>query len=886
MASFLKLRKNGVEAEQDARSLITHLEQQRSSLENLVNRASGSAAELEELAKPLEEAKATVTGLDERMAALERQMKAVETLVPQLAAAQDQGEEIAKSHRRLEAQLTNSVSDVERVKSQLDALNHTVETALCLKDDLGKFMELENPFRSLQQDAADLNNQLTEITSSLGRARQQHDDVMRSTKLASSRLEAFENATQGGMQTVEKIEKRVVGMEKTMEGIKEVASEITNTNHQLRTLKALSDQVMQKAASLEQQRDMIEKLGREADRLDELSQKVTLGLRQQEEQAHSLTDMTASIGELRTLHERVLARSEEITTRQRAIDEKEKEARQQFADLQLQLQKGIERFELESHGVESVSQRIEDLRGSLRACEERAGTLEESGQLIGELSAKTESLSTHVNSLLGQIADLNDQAARLETIRSEVDSVTSVVDTVKASTDRIEESKPAVDSAMEDLRTLSRNHEAIKDTVDQMRVAHAEMSRMREAQSSTESWLQVVQETVEELREQVKHLNGLQPTIESAQQQATRASEAIQQIESRRKSLDDMQTRLNELVTLGGQLDERTKELRSRIESSEGRFVSVSQKAEEVDRITKVLGTVTSSIEDAEGRIAETDHALVSLESRSKNLEALSDKTRSLAQEIGQRQDALDKASQHLERASQIRHEAADVTQQLEEQTKTLTVSLDQAEKRATRLESISEKLEDRSGHLRFVEKRMAQFEEKLGKWELAELELGRALEQVQARQGTVDALQADIKHMFDMAERTVRDVRGIATAQKEIEASRASLDAVLARIKDADSAMSSLDDRKRQIEQAEDRLARAEALLIGIQSSLETLQGQKALVDHVVEKAGSLTFQTKHAEALIDRLREEREITSRVRSAVEELRRGDEKPKSQAKAS
>jgi DNA repair exonuclease SbcCD ATPase subunit len=180
----------------------------------------------------------------------------------------------------------------------------------------------------------------------------------------------------------------------------------------------------------------------------------------------------------------------------------------------------------------------------------------------------------------------------------------------------------------------------------------------------------------------------------------------------------------------------------------------------------------------------------------------------------------------------------------------------------------------------------MAQFEEKLGKWELAELELGRALEQVQARQGTVDALQADIKHMFDMAERTVRDVRGIATAQKEIEASRASLDAVLARIKDADSAMSSLDDRKRQIEQAEDRLARAEALLIGIQSSLETLQGQKALVDHVVEKAGSLTFQTKHAEALIDRLREEREITSRVRSAVEELRRGDEKPKSQAKAS
>src|SRR5439155_15940389 len=77
------------------------------------------------------------------------------------------------------------------------------------------------------------------------------------------------------------------------------------------------------------------------------------------------------------------------------------------------------------------------------------------------------------------------------------------------------------------------------------------------------------------------------------------------------------------------------------------------------------------------------------------------------------------------------------------------------------------------------------------------------------------------------------------------------------------------LDERKRQMARAEERLARADALLVDIRSSLEALQGDKALVDQAVEKAGSLQFLIKQAEAMIEGLREEREMTARVRTAV-----------------
>jgi len=210
-----------------------------------------------------------------------------------------------------------------------------------------------------------------------------------------------------------------------------------------------------------------------------------------------------------------------------------------------------------------------------------------------------------------------------------------------------------------------------------------------------------------------------------------------------------------------------------------------------------------------------------------------------------------------------------------------LTTNLGSVEQRATRLDTLSEELEDRSETLQFVEKRMAQFEDQLTRWQLSEAEVSRALKQLEGRQATVEGLQGDIKHMFEMAERTVEDARSIAIAHQEIERTRLEIETVLDRLHASDKVVAGLEERKRRIEQAEQRLARADALLIDIQSSLEALEGQKALVDYVVEKAGALTFQVKQAEALIDTLRDEREITNRVRSALEKLR--EDNPTAQA---
>ena len=171
--------------------------------------------------------------------------------------------------------------------------------------------------------------------------------------------------------------------------------------------------------------------------------------------------------------------------------------------------------------------------------------------------------------------------------------------------------------------------------------------------------------------------------------------------------------------------------------------------------------------------------------------------------------------------------------------------------------------------NLRSVEKRLSGFEEHLTQWEPVGKEIARSLEQISARQSTVEALRADLDRMFAMTEKTAADVREITSAHQEVEQSRKLLENVLDQLKEVKDMTSALDERKRQMSKAEERLARAEALLGDVRSSLGTLQGQKAIVDQAIEKTGSLQFLLKQAEATIDGLREEREMTARVHAAV-----------------
>src|SRR6266571_1196640 len=411
------------------------------------------------------------------------------------------------------------------------------------------------------------------------------------------------------------------------------------------------------------------------------------------------------------------------------------ELRARLAALRGDVQRAVKRFELENQGLDAVGQRIVDLRGSLTAIEGRFKSLEESSRGITDVRSKADGLTAQLEGIAENVALLGTQAERVRAMETSTTRLGSTVDEMTQRVAQLEKARPGVQAALEDVAMLRGTHESVRGALEHVEGAADEMARVLEQQSGTKAWLSGVTDQIKALRVELAAIEDLKPSVESVRGEADRLSQAMGQIEARSRMVDDLNKRLSELTTLGSQLDERSRELLSRMGGADERFGALAARADEAARIEKLVPAAVATVERAERRVGEVDTAVAALESRAHNLEGLAERTRALGQELELRQAALDKATEHLDRVAQLREQAASAAQQLEERSSQLGTAVSTAGNRLIELTATVDELDNRAGTLRFAQKRMAQFEERLAKWEAVESQLTRALEQMNQRQ-------------------------------------------------------------------------------------------------------------------------------------------------------
>lgn len=864
-----KLFGHDVTAEQlpaELRAILAQMQRERVAFEALANAARDSGTQLAQFTQPITEAQKTVSELQARVKSLER-------LVPVLATLDQQTEAVSKVQRRTETQLEHTSEDAKRLRGEIEGLRTALEEALALKADVVGFLELGGGFKALRMDADKLTGDVRDLTQGFDRARERQEELRRSSEAVATRLTAFEDRHQQVHRGVSETESRVATLGQTLKELTDTAADAAQAKRQLTTLKALADGVTQKVSALEQQREVVERALGEVAKLHDLMREVDTKIRRHEESARGLGELELKVNELKALHAEVLAGAEEISDRHADAKRADEELRNRLGSLRDEVQRTVKRFELENQGLEAVGQRILELRGGVTDMETRFRALEESSRSIADVRSRADGLTTQLAGIAENVAALETQAEQVRSVKANAERLNESVDEMAERVARLEQAQPGVQATLQDLATLKGTHEAVRGAIEEVQAGASEIARVRETQTGTKAWLASVTDSVNSLRSELAAVEEMKPTVEAVRREADQLAQSMAQTEARSRVVEDLNKRLSDLSALGTQLDERSRGLLSRMEGADERFMTLAAHADEAARIEKLVPAAVATVERSERRMADLETAVTTLEARAQNIEGLAERTRALGQELEQRQGALDKATEHLERASQVREQAAASVQQLEERAGQLTTALATADGRLLELTGTLDELDTRAGTLRFAQKRMAQFEERLAKWEAVESQLARGLEQLTQRQATLDALQADMHRLYEVAERTVDDVRSISAAKEDIGQTRTMLENVLGLVSHVHDAANGLDHRKRQVEQAEERLTRAEAVLGEIQSSLEQLHAQKAVLDQVVAQAGSLEFHTKQAEALVATLRSEREITDNVRAAVKELR-------------
>src|SRR5256885_2280308 len=579
----------------ELRSILAQMQRERVAFEALTTGARDSTQQLTQLSQPIAEAQKVVAELQGRVKALER-------LVPVLATLDEQTEGVSRTQRRTETQVEHTAEAVKNLRTDIEQLRATFDAALALKGDLTSLLESAGGLKSLSADADTLTGQVRDLSNTFDRARQRQDELNRAGEAAAARLHALEERQQQVQGSVGAAQTRVTGLEEGFAHLTQAAADAADIKRQLGTLKALADYVTQKVAVLEQQRDVVDRALGQATQLDDVMRDIDAKIRTHEANAKSLGALETRVTELHALHGDLLAQSRDVSTRHEQISQTDRELQGRLNELRDEVQRTVQRFELENQGLDAVGQRIAELRGTLTDMETRCHTLDESTRTIGDVRSRADGLTTQLGGISESVAQLEAQTERLGAVQGDAERLTH---------------------------------------------------------------------TVEQMTQRVARLDKAQPAA-----------------------------------------------------------------------------------------------AVTALEARARSLDPLAEQTRALGRELERQQVVLDSATEHLERAAQLRAEAASIAQRLEERAGQLNGALKGASDRTAALTTTLDDLESRAGDLRFVQRRMAQFEERLAKWHAAEEQLMRALAQTAQRQATVDALQADLYRLFEVAERTVDHVRAIAGAQ------------------------------------------------------------------------------------------------------------------------
>ncbi|HXE60239.1 MAG TPA: hypothetical protein VN607_06010 [Gemmatimonadaceae bacterium] len=838
----------------------------------LVTRAEKAVEQLQSLESIAERA-AELGAMEERIAGLERSLEVSERITAQLHTIEEQAARLTAAHEQSSAKITAADAELARLHESSTDLLAKINDASGMREQLEQFLAIQPQFSALRRESEATNSQLRELGESLGRLRAVHDDVLHAQKHAASRLEGVEQRSQAAVAKVDAVERRAATAQEALDGLLRIAGGIPDAQHQLGVLKAIAEQVAQKTAVLEQQREAVDRAAAQAAEVLSLRPQVESALRRQEEQVQAVTSLEAKLAGVQTLHTTVLARAEEITAQQHTLEEAEQAAQRSLSGMRDEMKSSAERFELENRSLDAVSERIVELRTAQKDCETRLSSLDATARTLAETDARSHALAEQVGDLAEDIERITSQADRLRAVRDDVGGLESSLSDMTQRMERVEALKPDVESILRDLAKLNGTHESIRDGLEQVRLSYEEMTRLRERQAQTDQWLADADVKLRATRELLAELDHMRPGTEALRDKVAQITASMDALEGRAAMLDTMQRRLGEIDSALAQAQDRGTGLNARMEAAETRFSDLLRQAAEARRVAQTIGTVTASVEAADRRMTSVGAVADALGERSAAFSGLEDRLRVFNQEFEQRQTALEAAAANLAQASTVRREAADAMQQLDELSRTIGGQLGDAQQRTGTLSQMLDELEGRLDSLGEVEKRMANFEALLATWDAAQRDAAQGMEQIGSKQATIDAVSAQVKHLFEVAERTAEHVRSISTERREIEDARAVLERTRGELSLATDGMRVFSDRKWQVEDIERRLAKADALARDIRSSTEALAAQRAVVDRALDGSAALALQMKQADAMMEALRQECAAAARLRSAMDDAR-------------
>jgi chromosome segregation ATPase len=545
----------------------------------------------------------------------------------------------------------------------------------------------------------------------------------------------------------------------------------------------------------------------------------------------------------------------------------------------------------------SVAPRLSDLA-------ERLGALEERLRAVEQLALSVEQVEEQQRHL----------SSRIDLAQRDAEGIETLLGPIRAD---LEETKPLLQNA-DQLRT---DLEPLLELGGQVQTLRSDMSTLRQELDDTQESLGGIREQTEVMEQRstaaVERLETIESTfgtvsdgVRAAEVQLTELTGSLNAVTTLAEQVPDLRRELNTLRALreyvgqkvaeleeqrdlvdyatnqGMRLAELVRRLDTDLEAQQENAKVLVRMEEDVSRLRAVHNELTGQLDrlaDRQRESARTDEArqaefkalhelmegrirdtISRFEFEQERLEAattqIADLRAALSDAEGRFESLLEAQKDVAVVRTELTHlndRVASIVKNVAGQAEGLQSTISNTDSQLAALQALAERTEQQTRDLTKLRDYLSQFEQRVARFEVAEAAVEQAIDDAARRQATVEVMRTDFNRMLQVAKETADQVRVIIESHDEIAEGRRLVDDVLSEIRAVMTASERLDTRRREVEAIDDQVARAEAVIIDVRTTLESLHEQKAFLEQAMETAGSLRFQSKRAEALIERLRE-----------------------------
>ncbi len=575
----------------------------------------------------------------------------------------------------------------------------------------------------------------------------------------------------------------------------------------------------------------------------------------------------------------------------------------------------VQEMRLERTAYEAAVKRAEDLSTTMAPLleqvarvEQRLAGLDKLASQLGELrqgAAVLEEGQRGTQARVAETKSLADSArTALEGMRTQLaeviaskDELPAILEQLKA-LGKVRSEASAVEARVNDLagtfEKVRGQHEKIASEggAALTRLAGLEQN-LQKATARVESFAgraEGLEKVVEQLQQLLKEVPDAKHELSTLNVLAEYVSRKVSTLESQRDLVDRATQRAERLTELTTQVDRQLQEqhenmkflerLEKNVEEIKKLHESALDRAAEIDKKHRAIETDGRKLSDE--FTAQRD-ALQKAADRFKferdGLEALSQRITELRDAVGgveKRFPALEQARSGLDAVKADAHRLSETTGTLAKEIRELESTAVAAQSAQTlvreflgsvaeltsRMDALaparlSRELDERAAQIEQMRSRVAGLERKMVDWDTLEERTERSLDLARERQAVVAVLTTDLQRVFQVADSTLVQVRTVIELQQQIDHRKQALDPILAKLHTLDTQAETLEARRGQFTEAEERLTRLDALLIDLKSTFDNVLGHKEFLERVVETAGNLALQTMQAEAAINTLRE-----------------------------